>query len=71
MSDSLIGQIVGRCHVSDSDRRVIRYVIGRLRDGYGTFRAMSKGQRRRLLRESIRAHRKNQVLYAVVMRGQQ
>lgn len=69
MSQPLIRQIVGRCHVNDSDRTVIRYVISRLRLGYATFRGMPPKQRRALLREVIATHRKNQALYLRAMRG--
>ena len=69
MSHPIIRQIVGRCHVNDSNRKVIRYVISRLRTGYATFRAMSEKQRRLLMCEVIAEHQKNQALYSGVMRG--
>lgn len=65
----IIRQIVGRCHISDSNMSVIRYVISRLRDGHATFRAMAPSLRRQLLREIIQAHRGNQRLYVEVMSG--
>jgi hypothetical protein len=69
MANSLVRQMVARCHVAESNRTVIRYVISRLRKGYVTYRAMSREQRRLLLRETIAAHTENRALYRFVMRG--
>lgn len=64
----MIHQIVDRCHVDDSNRKVIRYVISRLRKGYDTYHAMPKAQRRELMTLVIEAHRENRELYRAVMR---
>ena len=46
----IIRQIIDRdCHVSWSNRRVIRHVVSKLRDGQRTFRAMPREDRRTLL----------------------
>jgi hypothetical protein len=71
MPHPMIRQIVNRCHVSDSNRTVIRYIISRLRDGYTTFRAMPRRQRRLLMRDAIAVHKANRALYTRVMRGNQ
>ncbi len=66
---TIVEMIVGRCHVGDSDRKVIRYVISRLTDGRRTFRAMTRKDRKALLRQIIDAHTANQKLYHHVMTG--
>jgi hypothetical protein len=69
MNESDIRRIVGRCHVSESNRRVIRYFISTLRDGHTAFRAMPRGHRQLLMSQIITAHQANQELYVKVMRG--
>lgn len=66
---SLIRQIVGRCHVADSNRMVIKYVISRLKQGYKTYRAYPREQRRLLLRQIIAQHAHNLDEYRFVMGG--
>ena len=66
----IIKQIVARdCHVGESDTRVIRHVISRLKNKYSTYAAMPRSDRRLLMKDSIACHRENQELYAVVMGG--
>jgi hypothetical protein len=66
----IIAQIVDRdCHVSLSNREVVRHVISQLKSGYHTFRAMKKRDRRRLIEECVARHRANWLLYAAVMNG--
>ena len=68
MINPIIRQIIGRdCHVSLSNRTVIRHVISRLKEGYSTFRKMSRRERKLLLRDCIKAHRENWNLYVRVM----
>ena len=66
---SIITQIVGRCHVGQSNRAVIHYVISRLKNKYITFQAMPKADRRVLLSETIKEHQENRELYSYVMQG--
>ena len=68
-TDPIIRQIVGRCHVADSNLRVIRYVVSRLRDGKRTFLAMSREKKRALLGQTIACHAENRELYGWVMSG--
>lgn len=52
MSDihPIIRQIIDRdCHVSWSNRRVIRHVISKLRNGFETYQTMPRDDRRELL----------------------
>ena len=63
----IVRQIVGRCYVGDSNRRVIRYTVSRLKHKYQTFKAMPREQRRDLMRQVIQAHRENRGLYRRVM----
>ena len=69
MPHPIIRQIVNRCHVGDSNRTVIRYVVSRLRHGYATFHALSREQRHILMRDAIEVHEANRQLYFRVMRG--
>ena len=69
MSHPMIRQIVNRCHVSDSNRKVIRYVISRLKAGFRTYRKMSRSQRHTLMRQVIEVHERNRELYRRVMSG--
>ena len=64
----IIEQCVNRCHVSESNRAVIKYVISRLRKGYDTFRAMPKKDRKTMMRMCIYVHSENRSLYNLVMR---
>ena len=66
----IVAQIIDRdCHVSMSNRAVIRHVVSRLKDGYHTFRQMSKPDRRALMRQCVWQHSQNWQLYVDVMRG--
>ncbi len=66
----ILRQIIDRdCHVSASNRRVIRHVVSRLTNGYATFRAMAPEHRRSLMRDCIAVHAENQGLYRAVMTG--
>lgn len=65
----IVRQIVNRCHVGESNRYVIRYVVSRLRNKYQTFAALPKEQRRSLMLQAIKAHGENRGLYRDVMRG--
>lgn len=66
----MIRQIVGDCHVGESNMTVIRHVISKLRDGHRTHRILSRGERHEVLRQIIAAHAENISLYNYVMRGQ-
>jgi hypothetical protein len=66
----IVRQIIDRdCHVSMKGREVVRHVISKLRDGYRTFRALPKRDRRQLIDDCLRHHRANVDLYVFVMRG--
>ena len=54
---SIVSNIVGRCHVYDSNLKVIRYVLSRMNPG--SFRKATRKQRRKLLREIIHTHKAN------------
>jgi hypothetical protein len=69
MPHPIVRQIVNRCHVGESNRTVIRYVVSRLRHGYRTFHAMSREQRHLLMRDAIEVHRTNRDLYIRVTQG--
>jgi hypothetical protein len=64
----ILRQIIDRdCHVSESNRYVIRHVISKLRNGWQTFRKMPRSDRRFLMRQCIQQHRENRELYVAVM----
>lgn len=65
----MISMIVGRCHVSESYMKVIRYFISRLKDGYKTFAALPREKRRWVMREIIKEHKENRDIYNYVMKG--
>ena len=66
----IVRQIINRdCHVSMSNRDVIRHVVSKLRDGCRTFRSMPRPDRRALMTQCIRQHRENVELYVDVMCG--
>jgi hypothetical protein len=66
----IVRQIIDRdCHVGWSNRRVIRHVVSKLRDGQRTFRAMPREDRRTLLQQCIERHRQNWEEYVNVMGG--
>jgi hypothetical protein len=67
--DPIVRQIVGRCHVRETYRWVIRYVISRMANGYQTFRSLPRKRRKDLLRSIVKCHRDNRKLYTRVMRG--
>jgi len=67
---NIIGMIIARdCHVSLSNRAVIKHVISRLKNGYNTFRTLSKEDRRYLMERCIEEHKENQKLYDLVTKG--
>lgn len=64
----IVKQIIDRdCHVGESYRTVIRHVVSKLRGGWNSFRAMSRSDRRFLMRQCIQQHRANRELYRAVM----
>ena len=65
----IIRNIVGRCHVGDTNREVIRYVISRMKHGYQTFKTLPREQRKDFLRQIVQDHKDNRELYSYVMRG--
>ena len=65
----MIHQIVGSCHVGESNRAVIKYVISHLKRKYKTWAAMPRGDRKTMMREIIRIDRANRKLYNDVMGG--
>lgn len=66
----MIRQIVGRCHVGESNRQVIRYFISRLAHGYATWAAMDRDIRRQVMASAINIHGDDLDLYHDVVTGQ-
>ncbi|HEX4545752.1 MAG TPA: hypothetical protein VH110_05290 [Candidatus Acidoferrum sp.] len=64
---AMVRQIVGRCHVGQSNRAVIRYFVSRLKRG--AWGKLSRDERKQWLRHVIDAHRENRGLYHAVMTG--
>lgn len=66
----IIRQIIDRdCHVGESNRRVVRHVIAKLKDGYETFRQMPRTERHKFLEQCLAHHAANRRLYSEVMDG--
>lgn len=66
---AIVRQIVGRCHVGESDSKVIRYFVSRLKRGYRTWRELPRAERKQWMRWVIGEHSDNRALYDCVMRG--
>lgn len=62
----MIYQIVSRCHVGDSNKKVIKYFISRLKHGYKTWIGVPRDERKKILREVIKIHEENRQLYREV-----
>jgi len=65
--DPILNQVVGRCHVGQSNLAVIRYAISRLANQWRTFKALPRFKRRKFMRDVIKVHAANQALYQRVM----
>ena len=65
----MLSWLVGQCHVSATNREVIRHVIEKFKDGYQTWRAIPKDRRKDMMRSIIKAHQDNRDLYNYVMKG--
>jgi len=63
----IVTMIVGRCHVGESNRHVIRYFKSRLKKG--AWAKMPRAERKRVMRWVIQAHADNRSLYHAVMTG--
>ena len=63
----MIDQIVGRCHVHESNRSVVRYAVSRLKKG--AWEKLTPVSRLSFLRACIESHRDNRELYHDVMGG--
>ena len=67
--NSAIRRIVDRCHVGESNRKVIRYFVSRLKAGHRTWRSLTSRQRRGILRDIIKTHALNRKVYLTVTSG--
>ena len=63
----MMAQIVGRCHVGESYRDVVRTAIQSLKDKEATFWQLPKVKRRYFLAAVIAEHASNRQLYRDVM----
>ena len=63
---TLLRNIVSRCHITDSNRTVIRYAVSRLRRGSRLFFALPRTERRDFMRACIQLHAANRRLYKKV-----
>lgn len=62
----MIRMLVGRCHVSQTNREVVAYVAGLTSKSWA---ALPGVDRRAIIRAIILEHRANRELYVAVMRG--
>jgi hypothetical protein len=66
----IVRQIIDRdCHVSESNKDVVRHVISKLRDGYQSLRKMPAHDRRMLVEQCVEQHRSNFKEFVAVMSG--
>lgn len=63
----MVNQIISRCHVGQSNRAVIKYLVSRFKRG--AWRSLSRAERKKWMREAIRCHARNRRLYVAVMTG--
>jgi hypothetical protein len=63
----MINAIVDNCHVSLSYLAVIRYFFTRINKR--KYYALSKSQRRKILKQIVARHEDNKKIYTYVMRG--
>ncbi len=64
-----VRQIVGRYHVGDTNRYVIRGIISRIKGGLRGFKLEPREKRHALLRYIVDEHARNFIMYAAVMSG--
>ena len=66
--DPLLRRIIrSECDVKLSNRAVIRHVISRLAQGWGTYRSLPRENRRKLMHQCIEQHRFNRREYTATM----
>jgi Fe-S cluster assembly scaffold protein SufB len=65
----IVGFIVDRCHVGDSNMDVIRYFVSHMKEGHATWKALPRDVRREYLRDIIERHSDNRGLYVSVVSG--
>ncbi len=66
----IVERIVDRdCHVSESNRAVIRHVASKIRGGVPGFLKLPRETRREVMQAAIARHALNGGLYDAVMRG--
>jgi hypothetical protein len=63
----MIDMLVGRCHVGESNRAVIRYVKSRFKKG--AWKKLGREKRKEIMRAVIESHKANRALYSAVMTG--
>ncbi len=64
----IVRQIINRdCHVSMTNRAVVKYVISKLKQKHKTFKTIPKEDRRRFIEDCIYIHTENRSLYRYVM----
>ncbi len=67
--DPIINQVVSRCHVSDSNLSVIRYMVSRMKGKYKGWKKHGKELRKKGMTQAIYCHTQNKDLYYSVMSG--
>jgi hypothetical protein len=66
---AIVEMIVSNQHVGESYLSVIRTVIRKLKNGYQTFKALPRSERKKLLRQIVKAHKANRKLFQAVQNG--
>ena len=68
-TNPMLQRIVGRVHVSKSNRYAIKYVISRLKRKYATWKDLPRNVRKDVMRQVITIRNHDFVMYAAVMSG--
>lgn len=61
--------LVNKCHVSMTNREVIKFIISKIKGKYKGWRALPRDRRKYIMRAAIQYHRENFEVYAIVMGG--
>ena len=67
--DPILRQIVDRCHVSISNRELIKYMISCLTHKRQTWLTLEREVRKEIMNQAIDQHELNKGVYQMVMRG--
>lgn len=65
--DPYIRQIIDRCHVSQSNKSIIKYLVSRMKEKHKGWLKNPKDKRKLAMKQAIHVHNQNKDLYRKVM----